>query len=152
MFLNMYLIKTQKLPYSGEKKLCANCIIWTERIGAYIWGGCLLIKAVRACVYLFKEKTNQWHNQDYLEEKPQSGVSKSKINQKDTLKKSPRNTMLNHLVSLLTRARVSSVSSIPAGNTAVIKKSDRLGTISLAVFWKENSGVQRFKRTDLTIL
>lgn len=60
--------------------------------------------------------------------------------------------MLNHLVSLLTRAQVSSVPSIPAGNTAVIKKSDRLGTISLAVFWKENSGVQRFKRTDLTIL
>lgn len=60
--------------------------------------------------------------------------------------------MLNHLVSLLTRARVSSASSLPAGNTAVIKQSDRLGTISLAVFWKENSGVQRFKQTDRTVL
>lgn len=60
--------------------------------------------------------------------------------------------MLNHLVSLLTRARVSSAPSMPAGSSAVIKKSDRLGTISLAVFWKGNSGVQRFKQTDLTIL
>lgn len=114
----------------------------------------LLIKQVRACVCLFKEKKifSDIIGSVQKKKNPKSGVSKSKINQKDTLERSPRNTMLNHLVSLLTRAQVSSARSMPAGNRAVIKKSDRLGTISLAVFRKENSGVQRFKQTDLTTL
>lgn len=38
----------------------------------------LLIKQVRACVCLFKEKNIQWHNQDCLEEKTQECCFKIK--------------------------------------------------------------------------
>jgi len=41
---------------------------------------------------------------------------------------------------------------MPAGNIAAIKKPDRPGRISLAVFWKQNSDFPRFRETDPPIL